>query len=700
MQPGRLYTKQLATATLLILMGGWNCCAQTESAPAQKQVISYGIDFFAGKNAQTAYDMVNLLPGFTFSAGDPTIRGYAAAAGNVVIDGERVSDKQFTLDTVLQHIPADQVDHIDVIETGTPGLEMLGQTVVANVIRKKAAGDRAVVMLSNAVFSNGRNTPGGSVELTRHWTGGRIFSGAVSGSQYVELAEGDGPETLTDGSGNLIGRTAVTSSAGGLNAYTYGTFSTPARKGILSVNGSISRTDYTYHEEDNTFFPAPAQSHLYEHLGGPLGGQLQSEFGGHFSRSLGEKWTSETSALADVMGQSYSSAVQAAGAGQAFFEREHVGETLARSNLRYVAHPGLTAEFSLEGAFNWLRTTSSYTYDAFPVPLPNAVARVSEWRDQLSGNVIWQSRKSMQLELGGAVEDSGITANADQHQAKNLNYLKPRVVLTLDPNPVSHLRFRAEHEVSQLDFTDFVASSSLDTGSVRSGNTSIVPQQDWVLEALYERRFWSEGDLVLTYRHFFLADVIDRVPIESASDPSSVFDAPGNIGSGTEDALSASLTVPLDRFGARSAQLRLTAVQQWSAVTDPTTGEIRPISGLNPLEYSATLHQDLPRWHANWGGTFLTPCTKSSTVKGCTETQYRFDEIDVYRATPAINLFAEFRPWKGMLMHFEGDNLLSQHYDRTVISYSGPRNIYPASSIDSRHLRSFSSVFFSLRKDF
>ena len=71
--------------------------------------------------------MVNLLPGFTFSAGDPTLRGYAAAAGNVVIDGERVTDKQFALDTVLQHIPADQVDHIDVIEGGKPGLEMLGQ---------------------------------------------------------------------------------------------------------------------------------------------------------------------------------------------------------------------------------------------------------------------------------------------------------------------------------------------------------------------------------------------------------------------------------------------------------------------------------------------------------------------------------------------------------------------------------------------
>jgi outer membrane receptor for ferrienterochelin and colicin len=134
--------------------------------------------------------MVNLLPGFTFSAGDPTIRGYAEAAGNVLIDGERVSDKQFTLDTVLQQIPADQVDHIEVIEGGRPGLEMLGQTVVANVVRKKEANDKVIVTLSNAVFFNGRNTPGGTVELDKYWSRGGTLTAALSADQYVELAEG------------------------------------------------------------------------------------------------------------------------------------------------------------------------------------------------------------------------------------------------------------------------------------------------------------------------------------------------------------------------------------------------------------------------------------------------------------------------------------------------------------------------------
>lgn len=665
-----------------------------------KATIRYGADFFADKNPKTAFDMVNLLPGFTFSLGDVSIRGYAAAAGNVLIDGERVSDKQFTLDTMLQHIPADQVDYIEVIEGGRPGLEMLGQTVVANVVRKKLASNATVVSLSDGIFLDGRNTPSGMLEVTRHGAGGRTFSGAVSASQYVELAEGDGPQVRRDGEGNVLDRTSVDSAAGGLNAYSYGLFSTPAWKGQLSINGSLSRTDYVYREEDNTTVPAATSSHLHEHLGGPLGGQLVGELGAHFNRSLGEKLTSESVALLDLKGQSYSSHLEASGVDELFSEHQHSGEALARTNLRRAATTNVTAEVSVEGTYNWLYTANSFFYNSLPTPLPNARATVSEIRDQISGNVIWSIRKTVELELGVKIEDSTISSDADSHQSKTLNYFKPRLALSFTPNSTNHLRFRAEHEVSQLDFTNFVASSSLDTGSVRSGNTNIVPQQDWAFEAAYERHFWSEGDLVLTYRHFLIADAIDRVPIYSASNAASVFDAPGNIGAGSEDVAIASLTLPLDNLGIEHGQLKLSATRQWSRVTDPTTGAPRPITDLNPLEYSIDFRHDLSRWHADWGASLLTPCSKSSTIKGCSKSEYRFNEIDTFRATPTINIFAEYQPWKGTSFRIEADNILQQRYNRVVNIYAGPRNACPLSYVDDRSLASSASVLVSLRKTF
>ncbi len=680
---------------------------QTAANISGEPATRYNASFFADKNPKTAFDMVNLLPGFTFSLGDTSVRGYAAAAGNVLIDGERVSDKQFTLDTVLQHIPADQVEYIEVIQSGRPGLEMLGQTVVANVVRRKSGGNSTVVTLSEGVFTDGRNTPSGTIEITRRGRADRTFAGAFSATQYVELAEGNGPQVRKDNNGNVLNDIAVSSAAGGLTAYSYGVFSTHAWKRTLSFNGSVARTDYAYREVDpiifqqaGTLFPVPSTSTLHEYLGGPLGGQLLSEMGAHFNRNFGNKTTSESVGLVDLTSQTYSSDLASAGVDEHFGEKEHRGEALLRTNLRYAATTNLTAEFSVEGADNWLDTTSSFLYNSAPVALPNARATVSEIRDQVLGHLIWAMQKSLELDLGAQIEDSRIASEADTKQSKTLNYLKPQIRLTFKPNAANLLRLRIEHEVGQLDFSDFVAVSSLDTGSVRSGNTNIVPQQDWALEGLYERHFWADGDLMLTYRHLLIADAIDRVPIYSASDPNSVFDAPGNIGNGSEDAAVVSLTAPTDRIAIKHGQLKLTGTRIWSSVTDPTTGGKRRITGLNPLEYEVDFRQYVPKWRADWGSAFLTPCAKVATTKGCSTSDYRFNEVDSYRAAPTINVFAEYQPWKRTSLRIEADNMLQQRYNREVNIYAGPRNANPLSYQDHRSLASSASVVVSLRKTF
>ena len=86
----------------------------------------------------TAYDMIGRLPGFTFDDGN-TARGFAGTAGNVLIDGQRPTSKSDDLQSILQRIPASDVDHIEVIRGGAPGIDMQGQTVIANVIRKKGS---------------------------------------------------------------------------------------------------------------------------------------------------------------------------------------------------------------------------------------------------------------------------------------------------------------------------------------------------------------------------------------------------------------------------------------------------------------------------------------------------------------------------------------------------------------------------------
>ena len=103
---------------------------------AQQGVISYTPAEFAESRPNTALDMISRLPGFSFDGGD-SVRGFAGAAGNVLIDGQRPTIKTDSLGDTLNRITIDQVERIDVIRGSVPGVDMQGQTVVANVIRKK-----------------------------------------------------------------------------------------------------------------------------------------------------------------------------------------------------------------------------------------------------------------------------------------------------------------------------------------------------------------------------------------------------------------------------------------------------------------------------------------------------------------------------------------------------------------------------------
>src|SRR5689334_22530316 len=90
-----------------------------QTAP-QQGVISYPASFFASQQPTTARDMLNRTPGFQLDTGN-SVRGYEGAAGNVLIDGQRPSSKNDTLDQILARLPASQVERIDIIRGGAPG---------------------------------------------------------------------------------------------------------------------------------------------------------------------------------------------------------------------------------------------------------------------------------------------------------------------------------------------------------------------------------------------------------------------------------------------------------------------------------------------------------------------------------------------------------------------------------------------------
>src|SRR5581483_8727289 len=208
----------------------------------------------------------------------------------------------------------------------------------------------------------------------------------------------------------------------------------------------------------------------------------------------------------------------------------------------------------------------------------------------------------------------------------------PRLLVTWSPTADDQLRVRLEREVGQLDFASFAASAALNGVGVTAGNPNLTPQQDWAYEATYERHFWKDGVVSLTARRLELRDVIDRAPVFAGS---AVFDTPANIGGGTENDLVASFSLPLQRLGITGGTLRGQGTWRDSAVTDPTTGARRRISGQHALDAELHFTQDLPHWNLVWGVDYNPPFR---------ERFFRFDEIDTNHQNVSWDMFVDYKP--------------------------------------------------------
>src|SRR4051812_17534596 len=104
----------------------------------QTGTLAYPPAFFTAVRPSTALDMINWLPGFTVED-TRDFRGLEGSTGNVLIDGKPPTSKTDTLLSVLRRIPSAQVERVDLIVGGAPGINMRGRNVMANVVLKVSA---------------------------------------------------------------------------------------------------------------------------------------------------------------------------------------------------------------------------------------------------------------------------------------------------------------------------------------------------------------------------------------------------------------------------------------------------------------------------------------------------------------------------------------------------------------------------------
>ena len=147
-------------------------------APAQaSRTTVYQADFFASYAPRNALDIARRVPGFNLDLGNTDIRGFGAAAGNVVINGARPSSKAESLETTLARIPASRVARVEVGPGDLYGADYSSRSQVLNIIMSAEGGIDGNVTGELRRLYTGRLVPDGSVSALGVGHGHAIHAG-------------------------------------------------------------------------------------------------------------------------------------------------------------------------------------------------------------------------------------------------------------------------------------------------------------------------------------------------------------------------------------------------------------------------------------------------------------------------------------------------------------------------------------------
>lgn len=670
-----------SVAAAVLLFGTTSASASGQAAPDGTGVTPYPARTFAASAPATAREMLDRTPGFSLVEPDADVRGYSGAQGNVLIDGVRPASKRENVSDLLRRIPADAVERIELIRGGAGGVDMGGHAVLANVVRRQVVDAEGMVEVGALSSTDGWISPSGRAQYTRRW-GARSLELSAKLEPEFDDDSGDGPVWTETPDGLVVERLDEGKRKVQHAAEVAAHWTQPLAGGrfnaTTAVRGERARTHTAIRSLDDADDREDVAAR--EDF-------LEGELGARYQRSLGAATTLEALASQRLGRLTADEKSQQGADSESFDETTRTGESIARIDLTHRRSDRLLLSAGLEGAFNFLESEARLQENGAPVFLPGSDVWIEERRIEGSVGATWTPVEAVIVEAGLRVEGSTITQTGDSPLERDFTYAKPRLALTWEMDAQNQFRLAVSREVGQLDFGKFVASASLSTGVVAVGNAALQPDKSWRFSAAWERSFWDDASLTLTWTHDEISDVVDRVLIVTDDD---VFDAPGNIGDGRRDTLAVDLNAPLARLGIMGGQLRATMLWRTSRVTDPVTGEERGISEEKPVEGEVAFSQALPQWQMNWGVTVDHVSER--------KTRYRFDDVRRRSEDLGWTVFAERRLGDRWRLRAEATDLFGRDFHETRDKYDGPRSTGALEEIERRERRSPGYVSLTLRR--
>ncbi len=615
----------------------------------------YEAVFFAGYAPRTALDIARRVPGFSLDLGDSNTRGFAGAAGNVVINGARPSSKAESLEATLARIPARSVVRVEVGPGDLYGAEYSGKSQVLNVVLSAEGGMDANVTVSARRIYTGRITPNasGSAMVKR----GAATINLSAGSDYG-FRDDEGSDRLTDVvSGEQIEFRRKISSNESFEPFVSGSWALErAPDKALRVNARYN-PDGVDLVQDNRVFPTGGTPHDdtlildYNNPTFEIGGDVTRPLAGGAIKLVAlatrrkrdnlDAYIQRDALLedgADVVG------------GFEQTRKARRDETIGRLTWNRQNVAGLSVEVGGEAVVNMLDSdVELFVVDAGGerrrIDLPIDSAKVKEDRGEVFVNLGRTVGPGLRLDAGLTYEFSHLTVSGDATADRKLRFLKPNATLDWKPGGGWHSQLSIRRSVAQLDFFDFISAAELANNRVNAGNENLLPQRAWEFRLTADRPILGEGLIKLDLGHDIISLLQDRVLI--IDEGGNAFDAPGNIGTGERSFARLTLDAPLGRLWT-GLRVKFEGQLQRTRVDDPISGDPRNFSGFYPdWRWSVDARRD--------SGPFSYGFVVSDRDRF---TSFRTDEFDTnWNGGPIGTAFVEYRPDARTAVTFDVDNL-------------------------------------------
>lgn len=632
---------------------------------------TYDAAFFAQYAPRTALDIARRVPGFSLDLGDTSVRGFAGAAGNVVINGARPSSKAESLETTLARIPASQVSRVEVGPGDLYGADYSSKSQVLNIIMSAAGGIDGNVTTSARRLYTGKlsGDVNGSTLIRR----GASTINLSAGTGY-NLNQEEGSDTLIAvPGGELIEFRRKYNSYEDFFPYISGSWALErGSDNAFRANARWSPGQFDL-VQDNLVTPAvgePRDDSLiqdYDNKVIELGGDITRPLAGGAIKLVGlatRRKFDDFDSYIERDGLLEDGAVQVGGFEQIRASKRD--ETIGRLSWSRQDVGGFSLEAGGEAVLNTLDSNVQLfvieedgSKDQIDLPIDDAVVR--EKRGEIFVNAGRQLNPGLRVDAGMRFEYSHLTVTGDAQADRKLKFFKPNLTVDWRPGGGWHTQLSVKRTVAQLDFFDFISAADLSSGTVSGGNAELVPQRAWEVRATVDRPIFGEGIAKLDVGHDIISLLQDRVLV--FDDKGNAFDAPGNIGTGKRWFARLTLDAPLGKLWS-GLRAKFNGQLQRTRVDDPISGEPRNFTGYYPnWEWSVDIRRDLGA--LSYG--FVVGDRDRFTF-------FRTNEFDTnYNGGPYGTAFVEYRPSPKWAITLDVDNALNTSGNRNRLIFSPNR---------------------------